>query len=891
VGWKLPTLAATLWVIALTVVSVMLGLVIAGPLGTLIGAIPLALGTVLAGYVPAIREAAHRRREELVRFNQQRAAAQAKWDAVGEPIMETPNRGPASLLRADREIVKFTGRNTELDALRFWCASADARAVRTITGPGGVGKTRLALKVASEWESHGGTWRRVDIGQEAQAVAAARALTPGPVLLVVDYAETRTALETMLRAVLADPGPIRVLLVARSLGEWWERLIEKSAPAVSQLLTEGQPIPLGVQITQTSSDVDLAIEAVPQFAHALKCAAPELVEFELPSHHVPVLVLHTAALVAVLRSRDNSVPSLRVVVAQGLLDELLVHEARYWRRAAAASGLPDGGALLKAVVAAAALLGAASLAETAATVSRVPDLADAPQAQRRLWARWLYGLYPADIEGRLGSLQPDLLAETHVVDQLTSDPSLATACLAELPFLQAVYALTVLARAWAHQDGARSLITDALRADLAHLALPAAFVALQTRSAVGKLLAAALRDAPAAEEVLIEVARTLPYPSVVLDEARLAASWRVRRSLPQDAEPATVAEWSRLVGYMLSRAGRPAEALPMAEEAVAIYRDLVAADPDHYRPELAGSLTCQGLSLVFLGRPDAVPVLEEVVAIYRDLAAADPNRYRPDLADSLNDLGAGLGELARPADALPVEQEAVAIRRDLAAADPDRYRRKLAQSLNNLGNRLAELERYSDALPIAQDAVAIRRDLADDDPDRYRPDLAQSLNNLGNRLAELERNSDALPIAEDAVAIYRDLAATNPDAYRPELARCLNNLGIVLNKLGRHVDAVSAEQEAVTIRRELAAINPGRYRPDLAQSLDNLSVSLLALERPGDALEAAQEAVVNYRQLVSANPGLRPSLARSLDNLAEILVTLGQPSDAEQIRSEASRFR
>lgn len=92
------------------------------------------------------------------------------------------DRGPADLLRPDRKVVKFTGRETELGILRSWCVSADARSVRVIVGAGGVGKTRLALKVASEWESRGDQWRLVDAGQEAHAVAAARGLTPDPVL-------------------------------------------------------------------------------------------------------------------------------------------------------------------------------------------------------------------------------------------------------------------------------------------------------------------------------------------------------------------------------------------------------------------------------------------------------------------------------------------------------------------------------------------------------------------------------------------------------------------------------------------------------------------------------------------------------------------------------------
>ena len=105
---------------------------------------------------------------------------------------------------------------------------------------------------------------------------------------------------------------------------------------------------------------------------------------------------------------------------------------------------------------------------------------------------------------------------------------------------------------------------------------------------------------------------------------------------------------------MLSHAGRPAEALPMAEEAVAIYRELAATNPGRYRPNLAESLGDLGGCRVMLGRADAVPVLEEAVAIYRELAVTNPGRYRSTLANSLHNLGYGFAELARPDDALSV---------------------------------------------------------------------------------------------------------------------------------------------------------------------------------------------------------------------------------------------
>src|SRR6266542_1247072 len=238
--------------------------------------------------------------------------------------------------------------------------------------------------------------------------------------------------------------------------------------------------------------------------------------------------------------------------------------------------------------------------------------------------------------------------------------------------------------------------------------------------------------------------------------------------------------------------------------AISTFRRLAVASPDRYRPDLAASLSNLGASYSELGRPaDALPAEQEAVAIRRELAATNPDRYRPDLAASLSNLGASYSELGRPADALPADQEAVAIRRELAATSPDRYRPDLAASLSNLGVSYSELGRPADALPVTEEAVAIRRELAATNPDRYRPGLARSLSNLGVRYSELGRPADALPVTEEPVAIRRELAATNPDRYRPDLAASLSNLGVSYSELGRGAEAQAADAELRQVVRDL----------------------------------------------------------------------------------------
>lgn len=892
--WKLPTLITILWVVALFVLGALLGEVIGGSEGALVGVIPGALAAVLAGFIPVIREDSRRWDEDLASLEAEAAEAQDAWDAVGEPAVDVSSLGPAYLLRPHAQIVEFAGRGGELEALRSWRVSAATRSVRTIVAAGGVGKTRLALQVAAESEAEGWEWRLVGPGKEAGAVEAARGVTSGPVLLLIDYAETRTDLEVLLTSVLADPGRIRVLLMARSLGEWWDRLIEKSASAVGRLLTEAAPLPLAEPITTRALDVELVRTAMPYFAKALRVAVPVNVDFELPDHRVPVLVLHAAALVAVLRFSSEPARDLHLVVSDGILDELLEHEARYWRRSAGAAGLPDEGAVLKPLVAAAALLGAGSATEAADLVTLVPDLDGSTTADRRRWGRWLYELYPADDGGRLGSLQPDLLAETLVVRELAASDELARACMSSLAEPQAERALTILARAQVHQRQARELIAGALSADLTNLAIPAAKVALQTSSDLAPLLEAALRVAPVPSQTLMLITAALPYPSVTLAHARLAAAQRVLRSMPSDAGQATIAEWKNRVGTMLAELDRPSEALTPVLDAVNIYRRLSEMDPASFRPLLAMSLNNLGSTLYRLDRPNqALPAAQEAVAIRQELASAQPNIYLHELAQSLSNLGTALAGLGRFGDALIPARKALEVSRQLVATEPgDAHQHLLLQSLNNLSIWCSELGDIAEGLTFASEAAGISRALAEMNPDRHAPDLAHCLSNLAMQLARAARTAEALEASQESIAIYRGLIARNNSAYQVDMAASLMSLGSRFTELGDLSQATETTEQALTIYRELADTNNGAYRAEIALCLSNLGAQRAYTGHAAEGLKHTEQAVTIYRELATANPDkYNANLAQSLYNLSQRLRNTGRLAEAIPPLEEAVTLR
>ncbi len=79
-----------------------------------------------------------------------------------------------------------------------------------------------------------------------------------------------------------------------------------------------------------------------------------------------------------------------------------------------------------------------------------------------------------------------------------------------------------------------------------------------------------------------------------------------------------------------SAVGRDAEARAATEEAVDLVRNLAAARPDAFRPDLAQNLANLGVHLAAVGRDaEARAATEEAVDLVRNLAAARPDAFRP----------------------------------------------------------------------------------------------------------------------------------------------------------------------------------------------------------------------------------------------------------------------
>ena len=150
-------------------------------------------------------------------------------ESVELPLLDRPFSrldSPASLLRADNEVVEFHGRKELLENLNAWCVDKENLSLRLITGPGGQGKTRLARQLVSGLRKHRWIAGFLTDAEFPSELMNRLADSTWPVLLVVDYAEGRTDLaRRLVHAVGNVPqSKIRLLLLARSAGDWWKDL-------------------------------------------------------------------------------------------------------------------------------------------------------------------------------------------------------------------------------------------------------------------------------------------------------------------------------------------------------------------------------------------------------------------------------------------------------------------------------------------------------------------------------------------------------------------------------------------------------------------------------------------------------------------------------------------
>ncbi|MFD7777668.1 trypsin-like peptidase domain-containing protein [Streptomyces sp. NPDC059753] len=873
-------------------------------------------GKLLLGVVRADRRPRHgtrltyTRSEDLLACDDFRAVVREATSVDPQPepaeladlLESAPKRevtSPTMLLRADTEVVSFHGREDTLADLEQWClADSDGvTAVRVITAPGGQGKTRLARQVMARLRNRG--WVAGQVRHKPRGLDALRTVQH-PLLLVVDYAETRPELVRELREQTEEARhPVRLLLLARSLGSWRTRatgaLPETRLHALStdavdrELAFRTAARDLSGHLAEVTGETDVDWARLPDALPAAVRGAGPRVE--------TALTVQMAALAALLRH-------VRVVpqpAGDALESQLLWHEQKYWQDSAEEWGMGRRAQRLQArAVAAAVLCPAQDEGEARATIARL--LPDEPAWLTADIAAWLRDLYPPP-EGRYwGQLEPDRLAEYQASEQVIDDAGLLGRLLAGAPDHQQVQALTVLARsAVAHVNEGRTrearIIIDRLR----EAVRPAPDGEPHTTSGPTS-------DAPLTVAALRAHSDALPEQSHVLREYALDVARELSRlcratgDSPQELRDRAWALHNLAERHMA--VGDWEEARVAADDAAAIRRKQADDGASTHRTEWADSLLALSQARRMTRHlMEAHDAGDQALDLFRTLAAEggeDGEKRERGLVRALinqSQVAWRLDPSAIPFDQIARSDdhtdEAVRRARTLMARHPDLDPLLLTKALAERGANLWRLQRHSEALSLSEEAAETARRLARENPDAYTADLASALMGLAVDYSNATRPpGEAMALVREAIELLRPLAGDLPGVHRSTLAQMLHNLAWEQSDAGDAAAARESIAEAVEHRRALTRQPYGTPVPALAQSVSALATYHASAGDHRAAVEGFEEALATYEltELPLSASDLKNQSGTAL-RLAHSYDALGRSADALTALNQALAVR
>jgi tetratricopeptide (TPR) repeat protein len=793
------------------------------------------------------------------------------------PARSRPPAKDLDLLIPQSCAIPLIGRDNDQNSLRRWLSSWRPISVLTLTGPGGSGKTRLALEtvlecLAASWDAGFVTHTEL-----RRFIAAQNISTWGwqrDTFIVIDYAATlgrdlRTCLSELAQSVPTQPHKLRILLLERHadiktgwyseiLPDGWER------DDVQALFDPWEPLAIQpiADVRQRHEILRCTLERGASLRAAPVSPLPTLSEdraFDrrlLDTQFSDPLMLMMAALTAL----DTGVPSALALSRREVALRLAAREAARLRRFAANDEH-----------AADFLIHLAACVTVCGGLTHEQALSLAAQESEALHYQYPQGSLAVvrDLEKALpdadgiDGVRPDLIGEAFLMDVWkTQNPILSISRALEFSDRNVFSSLVRTAQDFADLKEIRPIVWLNLL--------------VEQSSDYGRLVT--LYDAMPTETICLR------------DSGHRVVSklLSLGELIPNSHRPDLLFGLSTCQSSL----GQLELALGSIREAVKLYRDLVATRTDAYFPRLSIALNylaeCQGA----LGEhEEALVSAQESVQIRRDLIAARPDRCQNDLVVPLNNLSRHQIKAGRLEQALANSEEAVKIGRDFAAGSDEALSR-LANSLVNLSTCQSSLGQHEQAIVSVQEALEIYRGFAATRPDSYLPALAVTLSNLAAHQRGFGALKNCIENAQEAVKIQRHLVMGHPDSFLSNLATFLTSLGSCHSSLGQHEQAVASVQEAVDIYRGFAATRPAAYLPDLAHSLNNLSILQAKLGQDELAFESIRESVTIYRDLVVTHPAIRPDVARAISTLSLRQRDQGQHEHAlECIHTAVRLFR
>ena len=329
----------------------------------------------------------------------------------------------------------------------------------------------------------------------------------------------------------------------------------------------------------------------------------------------------------------------------------------------------------------------------------------------------------------------------------------------------------------------------------------------------------------------------------------------------QEQPPELEAIYQR--GLKLYEAGKHAEAIPIAEEYIAV----AAAKFGEEHPHYATGLGYLALLYQLLDRPsDAEPLFKRAVSIKGKILGPDHTQ----VADALHDVAEFYRKQGRFSEAEPLYQRVLSV----AEKAMGREHASTGIVLGNLAELYRAQGRHAEAEPLAKRSVAIRekasaeaepngRSRADEQP----VDLLSFTDRL-QQLHEAGNYPEGLRIAEQYVVAARKRHGEE----HPDYVTAISWFAVLLRDANRFSEAEPWLRRALAITEKAGSDNPF-----VANALSNLALLLQDTNRLAEAEPLIRRAVAIDEKSLGPE---HSKVAVRLGNLASLLMSTGRFAEA-----------
>ena len=326
----------------------------------------------------------------------------------------------------------------------------------------------------------------------------------------------------------------------------------------------------------------------------------------------------------------------------------------------------------------------------------------------------------------------------------------------------------------------------------------------------------------------------------------------------------------------LDKAGRNNEALTLNKRALEMCERLQGG-ADH--PSLVIRIGNYALCLKQAGRHiEALPLYKRALEMCERLhGGAD----HVDLNRCINNYASGLQDVGRNNEALPLYKRGLEMSERL---HDDSDHPDLGIHINNYAFGLKQAGRNNEALPLFKKALEMCERLHGD---ADHPDLVIHINNYADGLQDVGRSNEALPLFKRALEMCERL---HGDADHPHLGIYIGNYAAALKQAGRNNEALPLLKRALEMCERLYG---GMDHPSLDRCINNYATGLQDAGRINEALPLYKRALEMCERLHSNAD--HPNVVVYIKNYAYCLVRMGRVDEAspylERVNEILNRLR